>query len=328
MKQEKLDLLISNAQAVKKGFKLQNAMVRRLTALLYTLENRRVDCDAIRECRSLIRRNAGIFSRFRGNLFMCIAGLLSLKDKRQELIEHTLSVYDLMKRAKFRASDYLVAAAYQIAAHTDHDRAQYAVSRASEFYDGMKAQRWFYTGQDDYIYAAMLGLSDMDPAYGVEQIERIYQLLKGEFWSGNSVLALAQILALGGRSEQSAGRVLELRDALKNRKIRLDKAPTLPALGILALLPVNIEVIVQDICDARAFLRKQKGFGVLSVSVRELLLYSSAITASSHADDLKNSVTAASLSASIAGIILAQQTAIITSAVVSSTMAASASSSN
>lgn len=55
--------------------------------------------------------------------------------------------------------------------------------------------------------------------------------------------------------------------------MKLYKAYTLPILGILALLPVEIDTIVREIGVARDTLRAQKGFGSLSVTTQELLLF-------------------------------------------------------
>jgi len=129
----------------------------------------------------LVKENTGVFSTFRGNMSLCIAALLSLSADPQGLFDEVLKVYDLMKEAKLRASDYLVVAAYQVAAQTEPANYQNAVDRARAFYDGMKARHFFYTSQDDYIFAAMLGLSDLDVETGTERIEQLYNHLKPEF---------------------------------------------------------------------------------------------------------------------------------------------------
>ena len=325
---ERLALFAANAQTIKKGFIWQDAMTKRLAALLYALENKSIDCDAIRECHRLIKDNTGMFSMFRGNMSLCVAAMLSLQGNREELFRHTMSVYDMLKNVKFRSSDYLAVAAYQIATNANSEQYQHVAKRAKMFYDGMKARHFFHTGQDDYIYAAMLGLSDIDVEAGTERIEQLYQRLKSEFWSGSSVQALSQVLVLGGKSDDSVHRILSLRDALRSWRIKLDKMYTLPALGVLALLPVDADSIAQDILDARDFLRTQKGFGAFSVTTQELLLFSAAIAASCYAEDMKNDIITASVSTSIASIIIAQQTAIIVAASASTAAATAAASSS
>lgn len=99
--QVRLDLFINNASAAKKGFVWKNTMIRRLAALLYTAENRSIDIDAIRGCNTRIKENTGVFSTFRGNSSLGIATLLSLSADPDRLLNDTLTVYDLMKKAGF-----------------------------------------------------------------------------------------------------------------------------------------------------------------------------------------------------------------------------------
>ena len=324
--QNKLSLFVNNTQTIKKGFAWHNALTKRLAALLYARENKTIDYESIKNCHTLIKQNTGVFSMFRGNMALCVAALLSLSPDPRNLFDETLKVYDLLKSAKFFASDYLVISAYEIAAQTKPADYQNAVNRMRAFYDGMKAQHFFLTGQDDYIFAAMLGLSDLDAAAGIKRIAQLQERLKGEFWNKNSVQSLSQVLVLGGSDDKTVDRVLALRDALKDQNIRLDRTYTLPSLGVLALLPVEIGVIVRDINEAQRSLRAQKGFGIWSVTKQELLLLAAAVLAGNYAESTKDGVLTAVLSTSITNIIIAQQVAML--AAISASSAAASSSSH
>lgn len=322
----RLELFAESAQRVKKEFPWQNALVNRLAALLYTAENKLADVGAIRASYELIKEHTGYFSSFRGTASISIAALLSLSADQQQLLAGTLAVYDLLKEAKFRASDYLVVAAYQIAAHSTPDQYLRTVERARQFYDSMKTKHRFLTGQDDYIYAAMLGLSDIEIGQGVERMEQLYTTLKPEFLSGNSVHALTQVLVLGQEASEAAVRVLALRDAFRAQGIRLDKEYTLSSLGVLSLLPGNKEELVTDVSETYEFLRTQKGFGNWSITKQELLLLSAALVAFQYVEDVRNGMLTTMLSTSITNIVIAHQTAIAVAA--ASSAAAAASSSN
>ena len=100
-KQGKLALFAANAQEIKKGFIWKGSLIKRLAALLYALENKPMDCDAVRASHDLIKDNTGAFSMFRGNMSLCVAAMLSLRGDRDELFSNTLSVYGMMKKAKF-----------------------------------------------------------------------------------------------------------------------------------------------------------------------------------------------------------------------------------
>lgn len=321
----RLELFANNAQRIKKAFAWQNAMVNRLAALLYTAENKVADDEAIRASYELIKEHTGLFSSFRGTSVISIAALLSLSAEQETQLTNTLAVYDLMKDTKFRASDYLVVAAYQIAANSTSDQYVRTVERAKMFYDSMKAKHRFLTGQDDYIFAAMLGLSDIDVDKGIDRMEQLYTTLKPEFLSGNSVQALTQVLVLGEEASEAADHVLALRDAFRARGIRLDKEYTLSSLGVLSLLPSNSEDIVTDVSETYEFLRTQKGFGSWSIGKQELLLLSAALVAFKYVEDVRNGVITTMLSTSITNIVIAQQAAMAGAAAAS---AAAVSSSN
>lgn len=325
--QNKLALFAANTQAIKKEFPWQDSLTKRLAALIYAQDTKPIDCESIRQCHDLIKQNTGAFSTFRGNMALCLAALLSLSPGPQRLFSETLKVYDLLKGVKFRASDYLVVAAYQIAAQSNSADYPKVVNRTRAFYDDMKARHSFYTGEDDYIYTAMLGLSDLNVTAGIEGIERLYSRLKGEFRDKNSVQALSQVLVLGGSDDACMDRVLALRNAFKAEKIRLDKSFTLPVLGILALLPVEFDLIVRGIIEAQQALLAEKGFGPLSVTTQELLLFAATLVASGYGESIGEGVLTATLSTSITNIIIAQQAAMI-AAITASTVAVTVSSSS
>jgi len=321
---ERLALFTENVQAMKTGFAWHHAGTKRLAALLYALEDKKIDCDAIKESHSVIKEKTGVFSMFRGNMSLFIAAMLSLDNSCRQRLADVTDVYDRLKAAKFGASDYLAVAAYLIVADTDRQNYQATVERAKKFYDAMKKNNWFHTGQDDYIFSVMLGLSDIDIVVGTERIQELYQRLKPEFKraGGNSVQTLSQMLTLGGKSDEALEHLLLLRNSLRNHKIKLDRAYTLPALGALSLLPVDGDTLVSDLLEAQSFLRTQKGFGVFSISTQELLLFSSAIISSVYAKEMDDKIVA-STSVSIINIIIAQQIAMIVAVTAATTAAAS-----
>ena len=322
--QNKLNLFADNTQRMKKEFWWQDGMPVRLTALLFAQNGKTVDCDAIRQCRTMIKQSTGVFSAFRGNMALCVAALLALSPNPQERLDEMLKAYEWLKDEKFHGSDYLVFSAYQMAAQGNSLDYEKIANRARAFYDGMKARHFFVTGQDDYIFVTMLGMADLDAQVEVERIESYYSRLKGEFENANSIQALAQVLTLGSADDSSIQRVVALRAALRAQKIKLDKRFTLPFLGVLALLPAEIDSIVRGICEAQAALRTKKGFGKLSVTAQELLLYAASFVAAEYVPEESGDVLLATLSTSLTNILIAQQTAML--AAMSATNAAAASS--
>jgi len=122
-----------------------------------------------------------------------------------------------MKKSKFWSSDYLVIAAYQIAEGTSEEKYTETIRRTKGFFDGIKAQHRFITGQDDYIFSALLGLSSIEIEDGLKQMEILYQALTPHFRSFGAVQTLSQVLTLGGKDADAVNRVLCLSDAFRQR---------------------------------------------------------------------------------------------------------------
>lgn len=324
---KKLDLFTQNYKIIKGKFIWQNSLLKRLSALLYAADNREIDCDAISESYQLIKENTSAFSYFRGNTMITIATLLSLKEDRETILHNTKAVYELMKDYKFKSSDYLVIAAYQIAANTTPDNYLAVVKRAKAFYEGMKENHYLLTNQNDYIYCAMLALSNIDLTSSLAQMEGFYQTFKPIFHSGNGVQALTHVLIMGENSKETESRILSLRDAFRQNKMKVDKEYTLPSLGILALLPYHKEELVSGVEEVFKYLRTQKGFGSWSITNQELYLLSISFVTYGCMDDLNSNLITTTLSTSLTNIILAQQASMAAAVAASSAAAASSSSS-
>jgi len=326
--QEKLSLFAENVGEIRNNFIWQEASAKRMAALIYTIDGKHINTDAIRESHRMIKDEVGAFSTFRGNLSIYIAAALSLVSNPHKLLADTLHIYDLLKAQGFWASDYLVVAAFEIAVNTDNASHSNIVSRTRAFYDEMKANHRFHIGQDDYIFAAMLALSDIDPHAGAVKMKRVFQHIRGEFSAfigKGSMLTLAQMMVLGGSTEDCVANLTHLSRILRKHKIKLDKAYTLASLGVLGLLDTDHYVLANEIAEARDFLRGQKGFGHFSITTQELLLYAVSLITIAHADNCSSGLVKAGIATSVTNLIIAQQVALIVAMSAATTAAASSS---
>ncbi|MBO9598041.1 MAG: DUF4003 family protein [Cohnella sp.] len=321
----RLERFAENARAAKKAFAWHHAAINRLAALLYAVEDRAIDIQAVRDNLERMKNGTGLFSMFRGSSAVSIAAQLSLADAPDTRLANTLAVYEMLKDAKFKASPYLTIAAYQIAANREKDQFAYTVARARSLYAAMKSNHRFLTGQDDYIFAAMLAVSDVEAEAGITRMERYYSELKRELRAGNSLQALTQVLVLGDENANPVARVLALRDGFRRRGMPMDKPDTLASLGVLALLPCGDEDMIEDMAQTFEWLRGQKGFGSWSVGKPELLLYTTALVAYQSIEERTSMAPLTTLATSLTNIIIAQQAA-IAAATAASAVAASSSS--
>jgi len=313
-----LQLFAQNHQNIRNEFVWQEPMAKRLAALTYAMAGKPLDANAIKSHHQMIKSEVGAFSSFRGMLSVYVAAALSLNQAPQELLEDTLLVYDLLKEQRFWSSDYLVVTAFEIALNSKRFDHINITTKTRDFYDEMKANHRFLIGSDDYIFSAMLALTNMDVHTGANKVKALFIRLKEEFsrfTSRSSLMTLAQMLAIGGSTVECAENVGKLNRALRSRKIKLDKTYTLPSLGVLSLLNLEPCTLVEDLNGVTDFLRVQKGFGALSVSTPELMLYAVSLMTHAYVGDEQTNITKAGITTSMTNMIIAQQIAFITTIV-------------
>lgn len=246
---------------------------------------------------------------------------MSLSSDPELLFGNALAAYQFLKEEKLSACSYLACAALQIAKEVDPDFYEDTAKRTKAIYNRFKSKHRMLTGQDDYVYAALLALSDWDDTRGLWRVDVFYNRLKDDFPVKNSVQTLAQVLALSGMGYDDVWRVLALRDAFANEDIKMSRANTVPALGVLAMLPGQVEEITAGFCEIRDALVGLKAFTKLSSSTQEAVVVVSAIQAK-RLSMREQTLVGAALSSSLASIIAAQQTAMIATITASSAFSA------
>jgi hypothetical protein len=307
----RLVLLTENDQALSKEKKLKWNELRRAAAAAYALEDRRVDGEAIRASLKALQKSVGPLSSLRGYLALVLAANLSLAKDPQRALASTVATYELLRDAKFGGSDYLPLAAHMIAAHVEPDACAQAVERTRAFYDGMKANHPFLTGQDDLILAAMIGASGQDIAAAVDRVAELFDQLSDGFGSKSATQLVAQVLTLGQGGPDAAARAIELRQTLKAAKVRLHKGPTAPLLGVFALLDVAGETLAAETKEANRFLKEQKGFGALSMEASERLALAASIVARAEVASAPPGLVSAALASAVAAVMMQQQAAVV-----------------
>ena len=310
---DRLALFVNNSQAATREFRWwtgASGQCRRLMSLIYTLEDKPLDLDAVKESHKIVRSNTRWFSKFRGLNSFFLAAKLSLDDNPEQLFADTLEAYDRIREARLNNIVNLAVAAFLMASSTERHNFKNIANRAKKLQDGMKIRGWVLTGQDNSIFSTMIALTDMIPSVVVERVEQISEQLRPEFkgLANASVQALAQVLVLGEKSDEALNCIPKLNKALRNQGIRLDSELTLPMLGIFSLLSVDDAIFVSDILAAQDYLRQQRGFR--SLPSQELLLLSVAIISSVYVEEMTEKVNA-SKAASVVNIIIAQQIVIM-----------------
>lgn len=320
------DLLAENYRILSNKTWWNYSSNNRLGALLYAMEDRTVDVDAINKCKKIIRDNSGLFSRFKDITYFMTAVILSLKSDPEKVFQATVTIYKDMKKEGFYSSIYLTLAALSIAVQAEPHEYQRIISTTGKFYEAMKTEHRFLTHASDYGYAALLAMSDKSVSSATKDMESCYQTLMNEFFSHNSVQSLSHVLAFGEEdASKKCEKVIKLYQELRNRQCKFGTRYELPVLGVAALLSEDIREMADEIAEVNQYLKQKKGFGVW-LAQKERLMYVTAMVSGEYAAGLKDKTVELSLANSITGILLAQEMAMI--AATSAAAAASSSSSS
>lgn len=320
----KCDLFADNYKVLSKNFKWGYSINNKLGALLYALENRAVDIDAITRCRKIIKENTGVFSQFKDLTNFTVSVMLSLHADPEAFFKGALMVYNDMKKEGFHSSHYLVTAATFIAQNADPNEYHQIIQNAKIQYDTMKEEHPWITSSDDYGFVAMLAQANMPVSQTSKEMENCYRILKGDFSNSNAVQALSEVLTFS--TEESAAkckRVYELYQALKRRKCKLGPGMELSFLGVMALLMADTETLTGEIAEVTEYLASKKGFGYWSSSARERVLFAAALVCNDYLSSSNKALIEMTINNHIIGLIIAQQMAAIAGASAASAAAAS-----
>ena len=313
--ERKCDLFADNYVKLSKRYKWNNSINNRLGALLYTMENREAEVEAIERCRRIIKENTGVFSQFKDTANFMSSVMLALQPEPEVMFKSILNVYNAMKKEGFHASPYLVLAAGSIALQSDPYGYNKVIASAKSYYDAMKEEHRFITSSDDYGFAALLAMTDKPVEQAVKEMETCYRILKGDFFGANAVQALSHVLTFSEEDAYSkCKRTAELNRAMKDRRCRIGSGIELSFLGLTALLQKDTQLLADEIVEVRDYLRGKKGFGGFGISNTERTMFAVAVVCDDYLTDIKRRTMEMTLAAGTVGIMIAQQMAVMAAA--------------
>ena len=325
--QTRCESFIQNKEVIKKTLSWESTYNYPISAAIFTEKGQQADVERLRQCRDLLKGQTGIFSSFRGTVRVPAISMLAVDNNPQYKLQNALKAYDILK-GYFFSSNYLVLSAMVIADMVEPERYEEIADRTRTLYNRMKVEHPFLTSSEDSAFAALMALSPLSDDQLVQDMERCYDLLKGQFFSGNAIQSLSHVLALGeGSAEEKCHKTMTLFQTLKNKGYKYGTSYELATLGVLALLPENPEVLAEKMIQVDQYLSHQKDFGIFGVGKRQRLMYAGILVAGEYADQMDQlSLNSAAISSTIS-LVIAQQVAICSAVAASSAAAASSSSS-
>ena len=282
------------------------------------------DRERLEMCGDILKENTGFFSNFRNYVKLPMISMMAVSSDPEEKLKKALAVYELLKQ-HFFSSTYLPLASMTISDYIEPVHYEVVARRTRRIYDLMKQEHPFLTSGEDSVFAALLALSNASDEVIVQNTEECFDILKPQFFSSNAVQSLSHVLALcEGDTEMKCNRAMKLFYKLKDQGYKYGTGYELATLGVLAMLPADLDTIADDIVQVAEFLASQRGYGMLGMTKRQRLMHAGLIVTSDYLDQ-NTSMQAAAVSSTIS-LIIAQQTAMC--AAIAASAAASNSANN
>lgn len=314
---------IANRDVMKEAFKWDSSYLYPVCGNICCTRGQAADLERLKESKKIIDGHAGVFSNFRGNVRPALATMLSLSDNPESRMQQAVYNYDILKK-EFWGSSYLALVAYLLTELADKDQVDEMAARGKDIYRRMKQGHPFLTGSEDSVFAVLMAFSSKSDDELITDMEDCYQALRARFSAGDALQTVSHVLALAdGRPELKASRVIDLYNSLRDAGIKYGRSHELSVLAALSLTDVSVPELVEEIREADAFLKTQKGFGTWGTGSQLRAMNAALIVSDQYV--VREKASTAALTSTLA-ILIAQQMAMC--AVMASTAAANAASSS
>lgn len=315
---------IESRDTIKETFFWGSSYIYPVAAAVFVDKRVTADGERLEMCADILKENTGFFSNFRNYVKLPMISMMAVSGNPEDKLKKALAVYDLLKQ-HFFSSTYLPLASMTISDYIEPVHYEAVARRTRRIYDLMKQEHPFLTSGEDSVFAALLALSNASDEVIVQNTEECFDILKPQFFSSNAVQSLSHVLALcEGDTEMKCNRAMELFYKLKDQGYKYGTGYELATLGVLAMLPADLDTIANDIVQVTEFLGGQRGYGLLGMTKRQRLMHAGLIVTSDYLDQ-NTSMQAAAVSSTIS-LIIAQQTAMC--AAIAASAAASNSANN
>ena len=298
---------IENRDALKETFFWGSSYIYPVAAAVFVDKRKMAEAQHLEKCHEILKDNTGFFSNFRNYIKLPMVSMMAVSSDPEDKLKKALTVYELLKQ-HFFSSTYLPLASMTISDYVEPANYEAVAQRTRRIYDLMKQEHPFLTSGEDSVFAALLALSSASDEQIVLNTERCFDILKPQFFSSNAVQSLSHVLALcEGCAETKCNRAMELFYKLKDQGYKYGTGYELATLGVLAMLPADLDTIADDTVQVAEYLAGQRGYGILGMTKRQRLMHAGLIVTSDYLDQ-NTSMQAAAISSTIS-LIIAQQTA-------------------
>lgn len=321
------DNFIQNRDQIKEVFHWEDAYMYPVCAMVYTDQRQTVNESALKRSREILKDRTSVFSSFRSTARLVMTCMMAVSPDPEDKLNRAMQVYDLLKEY-FWSSEYLPVAAMMIEEQVSQEQYGTVAARAHAIYTRMKKEHPFLTSGENSVLAAILAFSDQTDEQIIMEMEKSYELLCREFSAGNAVQSLSHVLTLAeGSADGKCEKKIAFYQAHKDAGCKYGTSYELATLGILALLPVEQQTLVQEIKEVDEYLASQKSYGLFGIGRKQRLMHAGMIVTSEYMESGSKTVMHSAAISGTISLIVAQQAAMCAAIAASSAAAASSASS-
>lgn len=326
--QAKCDQLVANDRIIKKAGFLESTGLVKLGSLLYLFEGATPDVDRIKACRKILKKKVGVFSNFRGALGFIVPIKMALADDPEAYIDDTIQIYKQLTEGKLFAGEMLAMTALTIKDLCPAERTEEVVAGTREAYARMHKAHPILTNSYDMVLIALMCIAGNDIDATLTTAEGLFEELRDRGLSGNAAQASSMVLALtDAPAAQKVDDFMGLYAALKEAKHATPRNDSMAIYAPFVGLDLPRDTMVADISEVDAWLKGQKGYGVMGVGKTVRRLFAAAVTLNAYEGSVASSQTTAS-AAAVAQAIVEQIVLVVTMIILISAVNASISSSH
>ena len=273
--QERCNLQIENEAIIRKAGFLQYEELIKLGALFYTTRGLKAEGEKIKACKKMLKSSAGIFSNFRGFLEYIIVVKMSLAEDPQAYINQVIDIYKKLVEGRKLPGETLAMAAITIYEQSKGKDVDSIIKKTREAYAQIKQDHRFLTDETDMSFVALMAITGMDTEKAATEVEEIFQSLKDNYRiPSNSAQATALVLSMSPLPvQEKVDKFLNIYKVLREEQHATSKGKSMSIYAAFADLDIPQERIIPEIIETDLWLKKQKGYGVLSINadVRRVL---------------------------------------------------------
>ncbi|MBR5753880.1 MAG: DUF4003 family protein [Clostridia bacterium] len=259
-------------------------------AELFVEQGKEPDLKTLKQCEKILIKKAGLFSDFSGTSALVIISLLSMSEDPEAMYDRLKEARDLLRKYFPPVPDSIALAAIILNEEADKSRWEELVQKAADTYDTLKQKHRILTSGGDVLFSLLLARSGKDPQEVIADARACAERLGRQQLDPKIQQSLSRVLALAdGTPDEKCARFERLYELLRDRGRKYGKEYQLPMLGLVAMLPQDVEEIAADIVDVDDYLSKQEMYkGIVPKYSKTLRLMHAAMIVAGSGGESRN----------------------------------------